>query len=433
MLLAAILKRVVKTGSLELVDHAGRVHRFGDEAGPPEATVRFRTARAEHRLALRPGLAPGELYMDGEMTVDGGDIYPLLDVLTRNLGPHGTIPFHGLFQSLGFIGRFWHMYNPLGLAARNVRHHYDLSSALYDTFLDADRQYSCAYFPSPQVGLEEAQLLKKRHIAAKLLLEPGQRVLDIGCGWGGLALYLARIAKVEVVGVTLSREQHAMAVERARAAGLSDRVHFELRDYREVHERFDRIVSVGMFEHVGVPHYREYFRTVSGLLNDDGVALIHTIGRVEGPGATNPWLRRYIFPGGYTPALSEVTPAIERAKLWTTDVEVLRLHYAETLRHWRARFRARWDEVAAMYDERFCRMWDFYLAGCEVSFRNSGQQVFQFQLAKQVGTVPLTRDYVQVAEARLAHLEEALGDRVGTEAQPAAKDRRRRLQEVNNG
>jgi cyclopropane-fatty-acyl-phospholipid synthase len=290
--------------------------------------------------------------------------------------------------------RRWQQYNPIPRAHRNVAHHYDLSGTLYDLFLDADRQYSCAYFPTPGIPIEAAQANKKRHIASKLLLKPGQKVLDIGSGWGGLALYLARECDVEVTGLTLSSEQLKVAQHRAAAAGLAERVRFELCDYRVHQGSYDRIVSVGMFEHVGVPHYRDFFATVKRLLTPDGVALLHSIGRMDGPYVTNPWMRKYIFPGGYSPALSEVVPVVEQAKVWITDIEILRLHYAETLKAWRQRFNANRERIRALYDERFCRMWEFYLAASEVAFRQQGHIVFQMQLSKSIDAVPLTRDYM---------------------------------------
>ncbi len=291
--------------------------------------------------------------------------------------------------------RIFRQYNPLWKSRQNVAHHYDLSDTLYNLFLDTDRQYSCAYFNDPSDPLEEAQANKKRHLASKLRLEPGQKVLDIGCGWGGLALYLAQEADVEVTGVTLSVEQLRVAERRARAMGVSDRVKFELVDYRELTgRRFDRIVSVGMFEHVGVVHYPAFFQKIKELLTDDGIALLHSIGRADGPGHTNPWMRKYIFPGGYSPAISEVVPVVEKTRLWITDMEVLRLHYAETLKNWRARFLANRERIKAIYDERFCRMWEFYLAGSEVAFRYQGHVNFQMQIAQRVDSVPLTRDYM---------------------------------------
>jgi cyclopropane-fatty-acyl-phospholipid synthase len=288
-------------------------------------------------------------------------------------------------------------------AQANAAHHYDLSDTLYDLFLDADRQYSCAYFTHPHDDLEHAQQDKKRHLAAKLLLEPGVRVLDIGSGWGGLGLYLAEAGAAQVVGITLSKEQLKVSRDRARRAGLDDRVRFELCDYRAVRGTFDRIVSVGMFEHVGVRHFSEFFAAVRDRLTDDGVAVLHSIGRADGPGVTNPWIRKYIFPGGYAPALSEVLPSVERLGLWVTDIEILRLHYAETLRLWRRRFQAKRARIAKLYDERFCRMWEWYLIASELAFRRMGHMVFQLQLAKRQDAVPLTRDYVTDWERRHLH------------------------------
>jgi cyclopropane-fatty-acyl-phospholipid synthase len=284
--------------------------------------------------------------------------------------------------------------NTVSRAKSNVAHHYDLSAGLYDLFLDPDKQYSCAYFDDENTTLEAAQANKCRRIAAKLALAPNQRVLDVGSGWGGLGLHIAHSERVDVTGVTLSEEQLKIAQDRARRQGLSDRVRFKLEDYRKVRGPFERIVSVGMFEHVGVAHCQVYFDRITELLTDDGVALVHAIGRSDGPGVTNPWIVKYIFPGGYTPALSEVLPAIEHAGLMVTDIEIMRLHYAKTLAEWRRRFIANWDRAAQLYDERFCRMWEFYLAGAEMGFRNQGLMVFQIQMAKRVDTLPLARDYM---------------------------------------
>jgi cyclopropane-fatty-acyl-phospholipid synthase len=293
----------------------------------------------------------------------------------------------------------------LSRSRRNVAHHYDLSDELFDLFLDADRQYSCAYFTSPGDTIERAQLAKKRHISAKLLLEPGMRVLDIGSGWGGLAIYLAQTSEVDVTGITLSERQFEVATERAKSAGVADRVRFRLCDYREVNEQFDRVVSVGMFEHVGIRHYEEYFESCRSLLADSGVALVHTIGRAFGPAATSAWIRRYIFPGGYSPALSEVVPVVERCGLHLTDIEILRLHYAETLKAWRERFLAHRREAAALYDERFCRIWDFYLAASEAVFRYGDHVVFQLQFSRRRDAVPTTRDYILAWERKAGGFE----------------------------
>jgi cyclopropane-fatty-acyl-phospholipid synthase len=399
MLLAHLLDHLITRGTLRVVTPGGN-HVFAGREPGPEITMRLHDAALERRLFFNPRLRLGEAYMDGTLTVEGGTIYDLVELLGRNIEEAPPSLLRPLYNGFGRAFRAVQQYNPLRRARRNVAHHYDLSEEFYSLFLDADRQYSCAYFLSPRDDLETAQLNKKRHIAAKLRIEPGQRVLDIGCGWGGLALFLAREYEARVVGLTLSVEQLRVARWRAAAAGLADRVEFQLRDYREETGCYDRVVSVGMFEHVGVPHYPAFFEQVKKLLKPDGIALLHSIGRSDGPGVTNPWVRKYIFPGGYVPALSEVVPVVEKRGLWITDIEVLRLHYAETLRAWRQRFLANRDRVKAIYDERFCRMWEFYLAGSEVAFRHMGHMVFQMQLAAGVDAVPLTRDYMFDSERR---------------------------------
>ncbi len=394
MLLARLLRRMITRGHLTVVDANGRVHAFGAAGEEPAVTIRLHDRALHRKLFLNPYLYLGEAYMDGALTVEDGSIRDFLMLCGLNLEAYEPRWIERVGRRIGKIARPIMQHNPIGRAKRNVAHHYDLSGELYDLFLDRDRQYSCAYFESPNYSLDQAQEAKKRHLAAKLLLKPGQKVLDIGSGWGGLGIYLAETAGVEVVGVTLSEEQHKVSNQRVEEAGLSDRVRFLLKDYREVEGRFDRIVSVGMFEHVGVKHYGEFFGKLRELLADDGVALLHSIGRSDGPGVTNPWIRKYIFPGGYVPALSEVMPAIERNRLLATDIEILRLHYADTLKAWLRRFHDNRDKIAKIYDERFCRMWEFYLAGCEMSFRHWDQMVFQIQLAKRVDAVPLTRDYI---------------------------------------
>jgi cyclopropane-fatty-acyl-phospholipid synthase len=399
-LLDTLLKRIVVLGRLTVVWPDGSSTTYHGREPGPEARIRVHDRAAATRIALNPGLRFGEAWMDGTLTVEGGSLYEVLDLLMLNLERGGTHPVMSLMERVGTWLKRLQQTNPIGRAKHNVAHHYDLSGRLYSLFLDRDRQYSCAYFPRGDETLEEAQAAKKRHIAAKLLLtRPGLRVLDIGSGWGGLALTLAKEWGADVTGITLSAEQHREATARAAAEGLSDRVRFRLQDYREVTETYDRIVSVGMFEHVGLPHYDAFFRAVARSLAPDGVALIHAIGRPEGPGATNPWLRKYIFPGGYSPALSEVLPAIERSRLLLTDLEILRLHYAETLRHWRERFLRNRDAIAAIYDERFCRMWEFYLVACELAFRHQSHFVWQAQLTHRQDVVPLTRDYIAEAEA----------------------------------
>lgn len=345
--------------------------------------------------------------MDGRLILERGDIADLLELAFTNPQPRKPVLLSSLTNALRHLRSLLAPRNSLARARRNVAHHYDLSGRLYDLFLEKDRQYSCAYFVTPRQSLEAAQEAKKRHIAAKLLLNrPGLRVLDIGCGWGGLALDLARNADAIVLGATLSEEQFRQARHRAEEARLAHACRFALIDYREIEDKFDRIVSVGMFEHVGPPQQSGYFYKVAQLLNDDGVALVHTIGRPDSPGPDSTWIRKYIFPGGHVPALSEVVKAVERSGLIITDVEVLRLHYAQTLREWRRRFTSNREEAARLFGERFCRMWEFYLASCEMAFRSGRLVVFQVQLAKRVDALPLTRDYMFEAEraaTALAH------------------------------
>jgi cyclopropane-fatty-acyl-phospholipid synthase len=393
MLLTPFFNRLIVRGTMTVIDSGGKNHRFGTGA-EPRVTIRLHNRKAEWRILLDPELGVAECYMDGDLTIEGASLYDFLHLAGANIALAGdSLPTRAR-RRIGLMFRRIAQHNTLGRARRNVAHHYDLSGELYDMFLDTDRQYSCAYFEHPGDDLETAQENKKRHIAAKMLLEPDHTVLDIGSGWGGLGLYLAGLTEAEVHGVTLSAEQHKASQQRAEEAGLNDRLKFSLRDYRHETGTYDRIVSVGMFEHIGVGHYDEFFGKVRDLLAPDGVALLHTIGRVDEPGTTHPFAAKYIFPGGYVPALSEVMAPLQRSGMFVTDIEVLRLHYADTLRHWRENFMANWDRARALYDERFCRMWEFYLAGSEVSFRCLGLVVFQIQLARQQDTVPLTRDYI---------------------------------------
>jgi len=404
--LEAILRSFIRHGTLRLTTANGKVLEFGDGTGEAIA-VRFTTRAAQWGMLLDPELKVGEAYMDGTLVMERGSIADFL-ALAMSQDKSGKAP--GWMRTQWLLRYVWRrlaQFNPPKRSRRNVAHHYDLDSQLYGLFLDADRQYSCAYFENPGQSLDDAQLAKKRHIVAKLLVRTGQRVLDIGSGWGGMGLYLAEIAGALVTGVTLSEEQLAISRARADEKGLSDRVAFRLEDYRDVAERFDRIVSVGMFEHVGVGFYDVFFHKCAEVLADDGVMLLHSIGRSEGPGVTNPWVNKYIFPGGYIPALSELLPPIERAGLLLTDIEILRLHYAETLKHWRERFLAHRDDLPKSYDERFVRMWEFYLAASEMTFREQNMMVMQLQLTKQQGVVPTTRDYIAHEEARLRRLERA--------------------------
>ena len=398
MLFAPLLRRLVKFGTLTVIDPRGGSHSM-EGAGGPSVAIRLHDSSVSRGLIRNPALAIGEAYMDGRLTVEQGTLFDFLTILVVNRREAHLGRSSGP-AALGrkLLGRM-HTHNPVGAARRKVSHHYDLKPELFDLFLDSDRQYSCAYFASDNDDIETAQRRKKTHLAAKLLLRPGNRVLDIGSGWGGLGLYLAQETDVDVTGVTLSHEQHDLSNARAVEAGLSERVRFKLQDYREEAGRYERIVSVGMLEHVGLGHYREFFGKVRELLTDDGVAVVHTIGRYDTPGPVNPWIARYIFPGTYVPTLSELMPAIEEQNLLVTDIEVLKRHYAKTLRAWRDRFVSNRDRACAMYDERFCRMWEFYLTACEVGFLSKELNVFQIQLAKDLDAVPETRDYIHQFEA----------------------------------
>jgi cyclopropane-fatty-acyl-phospholipid synthase len=398
MSIQSFLGNLVREGALTVRLPGGETLTVGDGSGTP-VIVAITSRPWLARIAANPSMAVGEAYMEGGLVLEQGGIRDLVEIIGRNMKLRPL-------KRPSSLSRWWLdrrlQANARKAARRNVAHHYDLSIDFYRRFLDPDMQYSCAYFGHEGVSLEEAQAAKKRHIAAKLLLESGQKVLDIGCGWGGLALTLAQAADVEVDGVTLSTEQLGLAKARADAAGLSGRARFSLTDYRDVQGPYDRIVSVGMFEHVGRPNYQTYFDQVARLLTDDGIAVVHSIGRADGPNFTQPWIAKYIFPGGYIPALSEVLPCVERAGLIVTDIEILRLHYAETLAAWRRRFEANWAEIARLYDERFCRMWEFYLCVSEIAFRYRGHFVFQLQLAKKIDVVPLTRDYIGEGERALA-------------------------------
>ena len=394
MLFHRILGRLVRHGTLAVTYPGGHTHTYGD-GQPPKVAFALRTPVAERRMVTDPSLAIGELYMSGDLVPLGCGPYDVIDIFLHNLFTGHVHPMETAMKALRRVRRRVDQYNPAHRARRNVAHHYDLDARLYRLFLDEDLQYSCAYFRTGTETLEQAQAAKKAHVAAKLhLTRPDLDVLDIGCGWGGMALTLARDHGARVTGITLSKEQLAIARARAAEAGLADRVTFELMDYRAWTRPMDRIVSVGMVEHVGLNHYGSFFRTIRATLREDGVALVHGIGRAAGPGTTNPFLAKYIFPGGYIPALSEVLPHIERSGLWLTDLEILRLHYAETIRHWRERFAVNREQVKALYDERFCRMFEFYLAGSEIAFRRVDQMVWQAQLTRTRDALPLTRDYL---------------------------------------
>jgi cyclopropane-fatty-acyl-phospholipid synthase len=426
ILLQRLVGGLLRTGNLAVSGPRGETREFGDGQGD-RVHIAILTKHAERAIALDPSLAVPEAYMDGELEFREGDVLGLLRIVYLNTG--GDFPDAAWTKAVeGFRVAFRRLQqvNTPARAKRNVSHHYDLSQDLYRLFLDKDMQYSCAYFERPELSLDEAQLAKKRHIAAKLGMRPGMSVLDIGSGWGGLSLYLASRFEADVLGVTLSSEQHAVSVERSQASGPGSSVHFELTDYRDLSERFDRIVSVGMFEHVGVNHYRSFFEKCAALLKPDGVMLLHAIGRSGPPAATAAFIRKYIFPGGYIPALSEVFPAIEKAGLVVCDVEILRLHYAETLRHWRQRFLANRERARAIYDERFCRMWEFYLAASEAAFRWQDLMVFQIQIARRNDVLPITRSYMAKNEKTLALHEMAHPAQAPVLEKTATAQRRKR-------
>ncbi|MCW5695364.1 MAG: class I SAM-dependent methyltransferase [Bauldia sp.] len=387
-----LLKRIIRHGTLTVVDTTGRAQRFEGRSAGPHVTVRLVDPKFPRRMVRNPGLLLGEGYVDGAYVIEEGTLRDFLEVLmvsTATGEPAGIVGAIASRAASVLGGR-----NTLGRATKNVQHHYDIDHSLYELFLDRDMQYSCAYWRPGVTSLDDAQRDKKRHLARKLLLQPGMKVLDIGSGWGGLALHLAREHGVHVTGLTLSTDQYETSLRRAQAEGLSDRVTFKLLDYRQEAGVYDRIVSVGMFEHVGRQHFGEFFRHLDRLLKPEGLAVLHTIGRMATPGGINAWVRKYIFPGTYLPSLSQLSPELERRGLWMTDYEMLRLHYAETLKAWDERFQAKRAEIAARFDERFCRMWEFYLQSCEAGFRHRSLVVFQLQITKQIGTAPITRDYM---------------------------------------
>jgi cyclopropane-fatty-acyl-phospholipid synthase len=401
--LSKLLSVLIQAGRLTVTDAEGRTHTFGGRVSGPSVHMALSDRRLYWSLFLKPELAAGEAYMNGTLSFPGSSLRDFLALVSVNQNRPSARPsaFHRTVGSLSRRFKRLQQSNPIGKAQQNIAHHYDIGNDLYRLFLDDGLFYSCAYFEKDDDTLEAAQRAKCRLIAAKLGLKPGQRILDIGSGWGGLAIYLAQMENVQVLGVTLSREQHALAVERARAAGVSDRVRFELRDYRELDGTFDRIVSVGMFEHVGVQRYDEFFAKANQLMPDDGVMLLHSIGHMSPPSQASAWLRRYIFPGAYSPSLSEVFPAVERNRLWVTDCEFLRLHYAMTLRQWHMRFERNRALIAGMYDERFCRMWEFYLISAEMMFRTGAQEVFHMQLSRRRDASPIRRDYIGEATQTL--------------------------------
>ena len=398
MLFARFLKPLMKRGTLTIIDHRGQKYEIGS-GGDPKVTVKFHDPHLGFKLFMNPALYAGEGYMNGSITIENGNLFDMLDLVMSNVrATHGHWAGR-MLKSIERFGGILRTYNPINRAAQNVAHHYDLSSNLYECFLDKDMQYSMAYYRKTGNTLEKAQVDKVDHIAAKLCLKPGMSVLDIGSGWGGLALAMHDRYGVHVTGISLSKEQLKVASARAQELGVSEAVKFVYKDYREVEGKFDRVVSVGMFEHVGLPMYQLFFKKIKSLLQSDGIALLHTIGRADGPGASDSWTLKYIFPGGYAPALSEIVPHIERAGMYITDVETLRLHYAFTLREWRRRFMDNYAEMESLYDQRFCRMWEFFLASAESSFYHAYHVNFHIQMSPSLESVPLTRDYMYQSNA----------------------------------
>ena len=401
MLWATVLNYLVKSGELTVVDATGKTHAFGVKGQNPKSAIRLHDKSLHYQLFFYPEFYLGESYMNGTLTLEEGTLNDFIELLAINASAMGPNVIEKISTRFAPVTQLLLQYNPVGRAQKNVAPHYDISDKLYELFLDKDMQYSCAYFADQNSGLEQAQQNKVRHIAAKLRIEPGMKVLDVGSGWGGLAMYLARHLGADVTGVSLSGEQVRKATQRVEEAGLQDKVRFLQKDYREMTGSFDRIVSVGMMEHIGVGFYKQFFAKTKELLKPDGNALIHCIGRFDGPGNTNPWLRKYIFPGGYAPALSEVTRVVEKSGLLMTDIEILRLHYAYTLHEWQKRFRENKEAVLKMYDERFFRMWEFYLVSAEMEFSHMGTMVFHLQLTKNIHALPTTRDYMVDAERQL--------------------------------
>jgi cyclopropane-fatty-acyl-phospholipid synthase len=400
-LLQHLLRRFVDKGRLTVIRHDGSRHSFGSGADGPDVVVRFHDAKVEREIFFNPELATAETYMDGRLTIENAGIYDLQMLFSVNRRHFGAHPLQLVLRKVWRTLRSFHQRNALGRAARNVREHYDHPTDFYALWLDERMNYSCAYFTHPEEGLEAAQLNKLQHVAAKLMLAPGMRVLDIGSGWGALAIYLAQTFDVRVTALNVSPDQLAASRERARTAGVADKITFVEQDYREISGPFERIVSIGMMEHVGVAYFDDYFRAIRRLLAPGGCALIHAIGRMSPPGSTPPFFRKYIFPGGYAPALSEVFAATERCGLWVDDCEVWRLHYTWTLRNWRQRFAAKRPSVVAMMGERFARMWEFYLGAAELGFLHGSNMVFQILLSERRDDVPVVRDYMVDQERAL--------------------------------
>ena len=394
MYLANYLNELIKEDGFILIDANSNNYVIGNPKKQNPIKLKLLDKSLHYKLLLYPDLFLGEAYSNGSVVIENGTLTEFLDIALKNVGRNETNTLSEFLNKLRGTYRFLTNFNLVKKSKSNAAHHYDISEDLYGLFLDSKRQYSCAYFKNENDDLETAQTNKIKHIIKKLNLKSNQRVLDIGSGWGSLAIEIAKESQCEVVGITLSENQLEYSKKKAKELNLENQVEFKLMDYRQLDEKFDRVVSVGMFEHVGRKFYKNYFNQVSNLLNDDGIALIHTIGSANPPRDPQPWITKYIFPGGYTPSLSEVANPIEKSGLVISDIEVLRMHYAHTLRHWKERFLGEKDRVLQMFDEKFFRMWEFYLTSCEMSFKWGDQVVFQFQLTKKFTSVPTTRDYI---------------------------------------
>ncbi len=393
MNLTKFLEKLFKEDGFVLVDANSKEYVIGKPKKNIPIKIKLLDKSLHYKLLLLPDLYFGEAYTDGSLVIENGTLTEFLDIAMKNIGRGETNLYSKIIKKIRGTFRYLTNFNLISQSKNNVAHHYDISEKLYDLFLDKKRQYSCAYFKNEKDSLETAQNNKIEHIIKKLNLKPNQKVLDIGSGWGTLAIEIAKKSQCEVLGITLSKNQLEYSEKKVKELNLENQVRFKLIDYRELNEKFDRIVSVGMFEHVGRKFYKTYFNSVNNLLNDDGVALIHTIGSVDSPRDPHPWITKYIFPGGYTPSLSEIAGPIEKSGLIINDMEVLRMHYSHTLRHWKERFLSKKEEVLIMFDEKFFRMWEFYLTGCEMAFKWGDQVVFQFQLSKKLMSTPNTRDY----------------------------------------
>ncbi len=394
MRLARFLNKLFKKDGFILIDANSKKYIIGIPENKDPIVLKILDKKLHYKLLFRPDLYFGEAYSEGDIIIENGTLSDFLDLAFMNIGRGELNFFSQLLNKLSGSYRYLTNFNLIKKSKMNAAHHYDLSDDLYDLFLDPKRQYSCGYFKNENDTLETAQNNKIQHIIKKLNIKPNQKILDIGCGWGSLAIDIAKSANCEVTGITLSENQYEYCKKKAKELNMENQVTFKLIDYRELNEKFDRIVSVGMFEHVGRKFYKKFFKQIEKLLNNNGISLIHTIGSVNPPRDPHPWITKYIFPGGYTPSLSEVTTPIEKAGLIVSDIEVLRLHYSHTLRHWKENCIKNKVKITEMFDERFFRMWEFYLAGCEIAFKWGDQVVYQFQLTKNYTSTPTTRDYI---------------------------------------